>query len=450
MRFRSCLRRSPIHLILVGLAGSLLALSPITAQSASPNVVDDAAAAGIILGTTPSWDVCLGDFNVDGVMDFHASLHMKNAGALYRNNGDGTFTRTAAAPANPFTIISPRPSPQGGLVDRHACAWADVDGNGLPDMYGSAGRYASNRVKGESINNELFLQTSPGVFTDVATSAGVGEPCSRGRHVLFEDFSRDGLPDLFVGAQKERRDAADPCNNATDYPYNEQSKVFINRGDDASGAWLGFRRAPEYNVSQDNIGVRLALSWDENRDGLPDLFTIPFGNKPAFLHRHTGSGLREVARAGVVRLPLMNGAKIGDLTGDGLPDLVFADNNGFGYRLGTPTGIGTGSTRLGSVSLSADGWSVALGDANGDGLMDVYGLVAGAAGSSNPDDVLFIKDPTGAGYTAHAVPPAGGDGNDVEAVRVGDRDLFVVVNGGNDEKTSPGQVQLIEWREPTT
>jgi hypothetical protein len=428
------------------MASFLLVLAPSPTEAASPQLVDNAAAAGITFSSTPSWDVCVADFDGDGKPDFHASLHMKDAGALYRNNNNGTFTRTAYVPDKPLLTISPRPNELGGLVDRHACAWADVDGNGLLDMYSSAGRYSSNRYKDEAINNELWLQTSAGVFKDAATAAGVGESCTRGRFVVFDDYSRDGLPDLFLGAQKERVDSADRCNTEADYPYNEQSKVFVNRGAGANGTWLGFRYAPEFNVSQGNVGVRAALSWDENRDGLPDLLTVPLANHPAFLHRHTGTGFMEVARAGIVKLPLMNGAKVGDITGDGIADLVYADNAGFAYRRGTATGISTTTVRIGSVPSSAVGWSVALGDANGDGTLDVYGLVASADGTANPDDVLYVGAATGTSFQAHAVPSAGGEANDVEAVIVNGRAQFVVLNGGHDEKEAFGPVQLIAWR----
>jgi hypothetical protein len=213
----------------------------------------------------------------------------------------------------------PRPSPQGSLVDRHGCTWADFDHNGLQDAYCSAGRYRSNRYKVEGINNELFLQSSVGSFSDVATASGVGEPCTRGRHVAPIDVNGDGWMDLAYGAQVERNDADDPCNDEAAYPYNEQSKIFVNRGDNAAGTWLGFRFGTEWNVSQGNSGNRLMLPWDYNRDGRTDLLAATFPNKPAFLYRNTGTGFVEVARSGQVGLPLFNGATLADLTGDGIP-----------------------------------------------------------------------------------------------------------------------------------
>ena len=133
----------------------------------------------------------------------------------------------------------------------------------------------------------------------------------------------------------ERADPDDPCNTHANYPYNEQSKILINRRRGANGAWLGFRFGTEWNVSQPNSGGRLALPWDYNRDGRTDLLT---GGRRAWLYRNTGTGFAEVSRAASVALPTFNGASIADITGDAIPDLVFADDTGFAYRAGTSDG----------------------------------------------------------------------------------------------------------------
>lgn len=414
---------------------------PVMAASAalapSPDLVDRAVAAGINWPSTPSWDVTPVDYDGDGDVDFSMSLHMKNAGELRRNNGDGTFTRVAAG------SVMPRPTPQGGLVDRHSCGWGDFDRNGLQDLYCGAGRYMSNRYKDESINNELFLQTSAGVFSDRATASGVGEPCSRGRHVAVLDVNGDGWQDFFLGAQKERAASGDTCNQQSNYPYNEQSKVFVNRGDDAQGSWLGFRPGTEWNVTQANTGNRFANRWDYNRDGRPDLVTGSFAGQRPFLYRNNGGSFTEVARSGQVPLPAVNGIEIADVSGDGIPDFVFADGTGFAYRAGTATGVSSTTVRIGTPPAGGRAWRVAVGDVNGDGLQDVYGLVAGS-GSGNPPDAVFVRT-TGGGWQRHEAPGAGGDGNSVAAVQVGDRAQFVVLNGGNAENENAGPIQLIAW-----
>ena len=104
--------------------------APPRSAAASPELVDRAVVAGISLPTTNSWDVTAVDYDMDGDTDFSMSLHWRNAGQLRRNNADGTFTRIVTSTQT--SNIMPRPNELGGLVDRHACTWADFDRSGLP------------------------------------------------------------------------------------------------------------------------------------------------------------------------------------------------------------------------------------------------------------------------------------------------------------------------------
>lgn len=412
------------------------------ASAASPELVNRAVAAGINYPATPSWDVCEADWNGDGKEDLHAVLHFGLSGALYSQNSGGGFS---ALPAN---LVSPKLTPGYGTkawVDRHSCAWADVDGNGLLDLYNTAGRWSSNKYKDEGINNELFLQTAPGVFRDSATQAGVGEPCSRGRYAVFADFNGDSRPDMFYGTQKERAVADPVCNNEPTYPYNEQSKIYINRGTNSSGSWLGFRTAPEYNVSLPSVGSRGAIAWDYNKDGRVDLLGLFFPHQKPVLYRNNGASFTEMVRNNTVRLPAMTGATIGDINRDGIDDLLYADNAGFAYLRGTATGINTTPVRIGAnIASNGDGHMVAVGDINGDGRLDVYGQVTSATDSGNPDDIVYVAQASG-GFSAYTTPSAGGDANDVGAVTVNGRAQFVVLNGGDGDKDTPGPIQLIAW-----
>ena len=229
-----------------------------------------------------------------------------------------------------------------------------------------------------------------------------------------------------------------------DYPYNEQSKLFINRGADADASWLGFRFGTEWSVRHASAGARLALPWDYNRDGRIDLLAGTFANQLPFLYRNTGTGFVEVVRNGTVSLPLFNGATLADLTGDGIQDFVYADNTGFAYRAGTTTGVSTSTVRIGTVPSGARGWTVAVGDVNGDGRLDVYGQVGSSTAAGNPDDYVFVRQTSGI-WRRYIAPSAAGGANDVVAVEVAGRSQFLVLNGGEDGE-EPGPVQLVAWR----
>jgi len=104
--------------------------------------------------------------------------------------------------------------------------------------------------------------------------------------------------------------------------------------------------------------------------------------------------------------------------------------------------VSTTTVRVGTIT-SGRAWRVAVGDINGDGRLDIYGLVASSSNTGNPPDFVFVRTDTG--WQRHEVPGAGGDANAVAAVQVGNRAQFVVLNGGNDESENAGPVQLIAW-----
>ena len=438
-----------------------------TATGASPELVDRAVEAGINyptspLGSTPTWDVSVVDFDNDGDQDFHVSLHMKHEGMLFRNNGDGTFTRVAYTPGDPLHTLTPRIALKLQYIDRHGCAWGDANGDGMPDIACAAGRYKNNIVKNANSDDELFLQgtgEAAGTFTEVALKAGVNEPCGRGRYVTFLDANGDGWDDLFVGNAKERNDPTDPCNLYSTnhpvqerHPVNELSKLYLNAGLDADGTWLGYRFDPAWNTIgksstvgfQYNAGIRCAITWDYNHDGRDDLLACGWERHRPYLYRNDGTKFTEVGRTKAVNLASPNVATVGDLDGDGIADYLFSDDTGFFYRLGTPTGLSATTVRIGSVlPPDAIGWAMAVGDINGDGMMDVYAQVGSADNSSNPDDFVYVNtgDMT---FQPYVVPSAAGRADDVAAVRIGDRDGFVVLNGKL-ENPVPGPVQFIEW-----
>ena len=103
--------------------------------------------------------------------------------ALYRNNGDGTFTDATERAGLKIDVYG-----QGVAV-------GDFDNDGRPDIYITC-----------IGPNHLFKNNGNGTFTDVTKSAGVeGVPVEPGgiefkwsSSSTFCDYDKDGIPDLFV------------------------------------------------------------------------------------------------------------------------------------------------------------------------------------------------------------------------------------------------------------
>src|SRR5579859_292719 len=127
--------------------------------------------------------VCVADFDRDGYQDIYfvngrdrygRGISVRNA--LYRNNGDGTFTDVTDRAGVPGTAY--------GL----GCVWGDYDNDGYPDLYVT--QYGSN---------VLYHNNGDGTFTDVTAKAGVaGTDFGSQFHTgaTFFDYDRDGWLDL--------------------------------------------------------------------------------------------------------------------------------------------------------------------------------------------------------------------------------------------------------------
>jgi len=150
------------------------------------------------------------DVDRDGDLDLYMANGITGGGdtnALYRNNGDGTFTDVTEATG----LLEPRGTKTIGV------AVGDYDNDGWPDFFVSG----FNRV------NRLYRNRGDGTFEEVAGRAGVSSPndLTRGYVCFFFDYDNDldldilrttlaqwtdvllGLSDLWDGLPEERRRA---------------------------------------------------------------------------------------------------------------------------------------------------------------------------------------------------------------------------------------------------
>jgi len=166
----------------------------------------------------PAW----GDYNNDGWQDVFIATWGKNWGSdydlLYRNNGDGTFSRVTGV-----TPVESRNTHEGGW-------WGDLDNDGYLDLIVST-------FYGTSAN-KLYMNNGDGSFTAVSNIDFVKD---RGGYINIIDINKDGFLDLFVGRG---------------YEGSRNNLLYANEGN--SNAWLTVK--PVGMVSnKSGIGTKISL-----------------------------------------------------------------------------------------------------------------------------------------------------------------------------------------------
>ncbi|PYJ98404.1 MAG: hypothetical protein DME23_12165 [Verrucomicrobia bacterium] len=306
------------------------------------------------------------DYDGDGYLD----LFVSNSGGgplgknfLYRNNGDGTFTKVTT------DIIVTE------ATDSHGGAWGDYDNDGYPDLF----------VPGNGSRNDLLYRNNgDGSFTRITTGPVVtsGQFASGG--AAWADFDNDGYLDLYV-----------PTFN----PSPTVNRFFRNNGD---GTFSRITSGPPVRESGD---WAVAAWGDYDNDGQIDLFVSQYGGNNA-VYRNTGHG--SFTRISAGRIVNDGGNSIGcgwaDYDNDGFFDLFVANGGpssssaSFNF-LYHNNGDGTFTKNTSDITARDLGaWATcAWGDYDNDGFVDLFVVnqVTKNALYHNNGDGTFTKVTTG-------------------------------------------------------
>jgi enediyne biosynthesis protein E4 len=398
----------------MALAAVTLLLAPVAnGAAASPSTRDitaiDVATAAGIGQITQTWSAPVGDVDPDGHQDFFLSRHLGGPGSLYRNKGDGTFSE-----------IDVGNFPK---ADRLGCAFADVDLDGRQDLFCAIGDNKSTAMN----PSELWMQQQDGTFLDEAEAYGVTDPLGRERWPVFFDANNDGYPDLFVGVQYPRLDGQDESNH-----------LYLNQ------AGTSYLDVPSYGLDTTS-GEVCASAGDFNGDGWVDLLVC--GQDYLRLYRNDGGlGFTDVTQSAGLGRAAWSDAKLVDMNGDGLADIVEVKKGK------TQTRFSSGTTFRPAVLLATltQGLSVATGDVDGNGTNDVY-VVQTCPRNSTTDspDLMFLNNGDGT-FTQVDTPQATSGCGDVASAIDYDGDGmadFLVLNGAGSAngRWISGPVQLLTF-----
>ena len=253
---------------------------------------------------------CL-DFDGDDDWDLYlvnGAGGAETTNALYRNEGDGTFTpmlRECGAldpgegmavsvadydndgrpdifvtnfggfvllhneQGERFTDVTREAFPDGvAKIWYGGSAWGDFDGDGNLDLYVCGyvdlARRRSNAdvrfpMDFEGFGNILYRNNGDGTFSDVTASAGVMDGFRKSMQVLVADFNGDHRPDILVA-------------NDTD-----PSGLYLNRGD---GTFKQFSGPSGVSSTDGSMGIAYG---DYTGDGMMDLYISNYSGEADLL-----------------------------------------------------------------------------------------------------------------------------------------------------------------------
>ncbi len=321
--------------------------------------------------------IAIADFDGDGDEDiFFANAQTNddyithrnpNACALYRNNGDGTFTDVAR---------------EAG-VDVHGwitgAYFVDTDNDGDFDLFLTAfGK------------NMLFENDGKGRFRDITRRAGLDAPAAWNTSAAFADLDRDGDLDLYI-ARYVDFDLADPPNGGARSIWKGLSVfpgpiglkgaadvLYRNNGD---GTFTDATAASGIQDRELRYGLGVVIT-DLDNDGAPDIY-VANDSTSNFLWHNDGKGhFKEVAAAAGVatnedaKEQAGMGTDAGDYDGDGDMDLFvtnFSHDWNTLYR-------NEGGLRFSDATFQAGfsdsylflAWGTKFLDFDNDGLLDLF------------------------------------------------------------------------------
>ncbi|HYN05668.1 MAG TPA: CRTAC1 family protein [Vicinamibacteria bacterium] len=208
-----------------------------------------------------SFGVAAGDFDNDGFTDLFLCQAGRNA--LYRNNGDGTFsdvTGNAGLAAKRKDLLSV------------CAAWFDYDNDGRLDLVVSHYTYWSPQTdlvctfegqgesycaptRYESVAHSLYRNLGDGRFEDVSQRSGFAAARNgKGMGIAIADFDDDGWMDVFV-------------SNDT-----EPNFLYMNRGDGTFAQDAAVWNI-DYNDQGNTVSGMGADAKDYDNDGRVDVFS---------------------------------------------------------------------------------------------------------------------------------------------------------------------------------
>jgi hypothetical protein len=295
--------------------------------------------------------VAVADLNGDGRLDILSAMAASPA-------TQSILSTRIQVPTAPGTFANPVQSATG--ANPVAVAVGDLDGDGLPDV--AVANAAAAADGSHAVDVQFQVAGTEGAFSaPVALPLGPLTP----RGLVLADLDGDVKLDIAVAAAG---------SGAVQVIFQQAPGTFA--------APTGFPAGGEPTA--------LAAARLTGPGGVDLVVTTANGKLTVLLHGPTPGTFRPPASYEAGTSPAA--VQVADMNGDGLPDVVVADYDGtLAVFLQAPAGDGTLLPPETYDTLDRGSCSIAIGDIDGDGRPDV--VVANAGPPGEPGSVaVFVQD----------------------------------------------------------
>jgi len=250
--------------------------------------------------------------------------------------------------------------------------------------------------------------------------------------IAVADVNADGAPDLLVATTADEGSGNNPGF----------ANVILN----SAGSRGTFHTGVQYPTTGDNPSS-IAVA-DLTHSGSLDLVVANSASGSVSVYMHGASPGTFKSAVNVITGGVPNQVVIGDLNGDGRPDLVVADMSASGNAIVLLADPASPGQFLAPVSLATGAvtTSAAIGDLNGDGLPDIVAATSDSNGN-NGAVYVFYQDPASRGSFLPAVKfPAGAQPQSVKIADVngdGLPDIIVANLGPGSDGTGAAGVSVL-------